>query len=254
VSSLAQVNASPYRNADGTMTADALAGEAIFNSAEAGCARCHIPPLYTDSHLSGPAAKVGAGGLPPGDFLTPQGFLVHDVGTLKPSAGHRLADTLMGFDTPTLKGVWETPPYLHDGSAPTLLDVISGANAGDEHGKTSHLTAKQKDQLVAFLQQLDDGPAAKPGLIRGSVARETGKLRLDRSGASVRIAVAGLGPEVRVSVLDARGRTLWASEGRSPERIWNGRDASGARLASGIYRVLAEGAQGKAAAVLPWMP
>jgi YVTN family beta-propeller protein len=263
VSSLAQVNASPYRNADGTMTADALAGEAIFNGAEAGCARCHVPPLYTDSRLPGPAAKMGTGAgaaegslaaLPPGDHLTPQGFLVHDVGTLKPSAGHRLADTLQGFDTPTLKGIWETPPYLHDGSAPTLADVIGSANAGDKHGKTSHLNAVQKEQLLAFLRQLDDGPAAKVAGLRPAAARETGRLRLDRTGIGLRVGLQGMGPDARVSLLDARGRTLWVSAGGGRERFWNGRDAGGNRIPAGLYRILAEDGAGKASIALPWMP
>ncbi|MDB5050018.1 MAG: hypothetical protein JWO30_3089 [Fibrobacteres bacterium] len=260
VSSLVQVDASPFRNADGTMTSDASAGEAIFNSAEAGCARCHAPPLYTDSRLGGPAAKVGAyasgsaADLPPGDFLTPQGFLVHDVGTLKPSAGHRQADTLLGIDTPTLKGVWETPPYLHDGTAPTLMDVITGANVGDKHGKTSHLTAKQKEQLVAFLMQLDDGPARIVGIVRADGRKETPRLRVDRSGSMVRISLAGFGPDAKVTLLDARGRALWASAGGARERFWNGRDARGSRLAAGVYSLLAEGDAGKAVAVLPWMP
>ena len=29
-----------------------------------------------------------------------------------------------GFDTPTLRGVASSPPYFHDGSAPTLHDAL----------------------------------------------------------------------------------------------------------------------------------
>ena len=44
------------------------------------------------------------------------------------------------IDTPTLRGIWDTAPYLHDGSAATLKDVLTTANPGDLHGATSTLT------------------------------------------------------------------------------------------------------------------
>jgi hypothetical protein len=62
---------------------------------------------------------------------------------------------LLGLDTPSLLGVWETAPYLHDGSATTLRDVLTTANPNDQHGFTSSLSAEQLDQLVAFMQQID---------------------------------------------------------------------------------------------------
>ncbi len=134
VSSLASVGRSPFRNADGTLTADAVAGQQVFNGA-GGCASCHSGTDFTDSATG----------------------VLHDVGTIKASSGRRLGAALTGFDTPTLKGLWDTAPYLHDGSAPTLLDVITTANPGDRHGSTSGLTAAQRTQLVAYLQQIDDG-------------------------------------------------------------------------------------------------
>ena len=256
VASLVQTNPSPFKNPDGSYTAEAAAGELIFNSAEAGCARCHIPPLYTDSRL---ALAMGDGAkptLPPGDFLTPQGFLVHDVGTLKPSAGHRQQDTLLGIDTPTLKGVWDTPPYLHDGSAATLLDVIGSANAGDKHGKTSHLSAGQKAQLVAFLQQLDDGAVREVGIPRRPPAAGAGRMTLQRVGSGLRIGLAGLGDNAVVRLSDARGRVLWSARG-GRELIWNGKDAAGARLPAGRYHVTATGGSTgllQASASLGWIP
>jgi hypothetical protein len=41
-----------------------------------------------------------------------------DVGTLTALSGQRRHDPLVGRDTPTLRGVWATAPYLHDGSDP----------------------------------------------------------------------------------------------------------------------------------------
>ncbi len=98
----ASVPRSPFRNPDGSMTAEALAGEALF--AGLGCADCHAGATFTDS--TAPAATL------------------HDVGTLRSTSGQRLGAALAGIDTPTLLGVWDTAPYFHDGSAATLDDVF----------------------------------------------------------------------------------------------------------------------------------
>jgi DNA-binding beta-propeller fold protein YncE len=138
VASLDRLRSSPYRNPDGSMTAEARAGAVWFHSAETGCAGCHRSNLLTDSHL----------------LRDP--FALHDVGTISEGSGERLGAALIGLDTPTLKGVWDTPPYLHDGSAESLHDVIVTRNPEDRHGRTSHLTELQRGQLVAYLQQLDN--------------------------------------------------------------------------------------------------
>jgi len=63
-----------------------------------------------------------------------------------------------------LNDVWNTPPFMHDGVAPTLLDVVRscssfetdcdqkglGRNIDDLHGVTSTLTPQQLNDLVAF--------------------------------------------------------------------------------------------------------
>ncbi len=139
VSSLATVGLSPFRASDGSLTADAKAGRLLFNGV-AQCASCHSGTEFTDS------AKG----------------VLRDVGTLKASSGKRLGAPLTGLDTPTLKGAWATAPYLHDGAAATLKDVLTTANPGNRHGTTSSLTAAQIDQLVAYVQQIDDN-AAGPG-------------------------------------------------------------------------------------------
>ncbi len=143
VTSLAESGLSPHRNGDGTLTADALLGKQIFQQLE--CALCHAGTEFTDS-------TVGTSGL-----------LLHDVGTIKASSGERLGQPLTGLDTPTLRGLWNSAPYLHDGSASSLLDVITTQNSADLHGVTSTLTAQQQLQLVAYLEQIDDDePAAVP--------------------------------------------------------------------------------------------
>ena len=102
VASLADPPRSPFRNADGSMTAEALTGAARF--ASLGCATCHAGARFTDS-TTGVAT-------------------LHDVGTLRTTSGQRLGGTLTGIDTPTLLGVWDTAPYFHDGSAAALDDVF----------------------------------------------------------------------------------------------------------------------------------
>ncbi len=131
LATLDHVNPSPFRDTDGTMTADALVGQELFG--KLGCDFCHSGRDFTDSARG----------------------RLHDVGTLKPTSGMRDGGPLLGLDTPSLLGVWESPPYLHDGSAATLKDVLTTANANDQHGFTSSLNPQQVDQLVAFLQQID---------------------------------------------------------------------------------------------------
>ena len=58
------------------------------------------------------------------------------------------------FDTPTLAEIWRTAPYLHDGSAATLREVLVEHNPADRHGSTSHLTPSQLDALICYLLSL----------------------------------------------------------------------------------------------------
>jgi len=76
------------------------------------------------------------------------------VGTATAASGGRLGGPLPGFDTPTLRGLWASAPYLHDGRAETLTEVLTTYNPDDRHGRTSHLTAAQIEDLVTFLRSL----------------------------------------------------------------------------------------------------
>jgi cytochrome c peroxidase len=58
------------------------------------------------------------------------------------------------FDTPTLIEAWRTAPYLHDGSAATIRDVLTTHNAKDQHGTTSKLTQEQMDDLCEYVLSL----------------------------------------------------------------------------------------------------
>jgi DNA-binding beta-propeller fold protein YncE len=125
VASLAHFPSSPYRNADGSLTAEGAAGKAVFTSA--GCPACHAPPTFQDG-------------------------VRHDVGTIRPGSGQCIGLPLagVGIDTPTLKGLWRTAPYLHDGAAATLGAVL------DEPAHVGTLAAAEKNELVAYLLQIDD--------------------------------------------------------------------------------------------------
>jgi cytochrome c peroxidase len=72
----------------------------------------------------------------------------YDVGT------KRDFDTSGTFVTPTLIELWRTAPYLHDGSAPTVMDVLTTGNRGNKHGFTSNLSKEELEDLAEFLLSL----------------------------------------------------------------------------------------------------
>jgi hypothetical protein len=100
------------------------AGEKIFDSPETRCSHCHPHGLYTDMKH-------------------------YDVGIQNQT--DKPGDT---FDTPTLVEMWRTAPYLHDGSAATMREVLVDRNPSDRHGRTSHLTPAQIDALIIYLLSL----------------------------------------------------------------------------------------------------
>ena len=127
VASLDRFPRSPHRNADGSLTDDALHGLRVYRTLD--CADCHSGPGLTDS-----AADVR-----------------HDVGTLRPTSGQRLGGPLDGLDTPTLRGLWASPPYLHDGSAETVAETLRIEGHGDAQG----LSERDEAWLVALLLQIE---------------------------------------------------------------------------------------------------
>jgi YVTN family beta-propeller protein len=69
-----------------------------------------------------------------------------DVGTKKPT------DTSGLFDTPQLKSIALTAPYLHDGSAQTLEEIWTIYNPHDQHGRTNDLTKDELNDLIEYLR------------------------------------------------------------------------------------------------------
>ena len=111
---------SPYL-VKGKLSPAAKRGEKIFQQAD--CSVCHPAPLYTDMRL-------------------------YNVGT---GTGREIGRE---FDTPTLMEIWRTSPYLYDGRAVTIEDVLTKFNKDNRHGTTSKLTEKQIADLVEFVLSL----------------------------------------------------------------------------------------------------
>lgn len=112
---------SPYREDDGSLSESAERGMMIFLSGSPSCS-CHTPPLYSDLQQHN---------------LTGASFSL---------------ETFTAFDTPTLRGIWATAPYMHDGIAPTLMDVLTRTDP--VHSVANDLTDQQLADLIAFLLSL----------------------------------------------------------------------------------------------------
>lgn len=128
------------------MAPAAVRGFRLF-AGRAGCSRCHSGPVFSD----GAFHDVG---LPDGD---------RGRGAI---TGKRRDDH--GFRTPSLRDVGRSPPYMHDGSLPSLAAVVDHYAQGmvarrGTPGRVA-LTAEERTDLVAFLESLDtERSPVRPG-------------------------------------------------------------------------------------------
>jgi hypothetical protein len=98
--------------------AAALRGKELFESSEVECTTCHVGEKLTNNK----SVDVGTGG---------------------------------AFQVPSLINVAYHAPFIHTGCAKTLHDRFDAScGGGDLHGKTSHLSSEQIDDLVAYLETL----------------------------------------------------------------------------------------------------
>ena len=125
--------ATPPPPAGSLDAAAAARGQALFMGV-ARCSTCHIPTKYTDV-LSGPNPNV--------PFL----HTAAETG-VEPQYATRSATRM--YRTTPLRGLWQHPPYFHDGSASDLPAVINHNNTVLSLG----LTSAQKTDLVEFLKTL----------------------------------------------------------------------------------------------------
>ncbi len=129
LTSLNTFEQSPLRNADGTLTAAAVAGKTVFTTRN--CASCHGGDGFTNSA---------------------DGSQLKNIGTLNAAAGDRLGAALTGIDIPTLRDVWFTAPYLHDGSAPTLAAAVTAHDTAALGGTA--INATDLANLTAYLLEI----------------------------------------------------------------------------------------------------
>lgn len=131
-----------YISGDETaLSEDAKKGLQLFFG-KANCSECHTGPLFTDF-----------------------GFYNNGTATSENDYGRALltmdSADYYTFKVPTLRHVSETAPYMHDGSIPTLTEVLAQYNAGgtgheyqSELIQLLSLTEKEIGQLEEFLKSL----------------------------------------------------------------------------------------------------
>ncbi len=191
VASLTSFDPSPYRN-NGALTSDALAGREIFRAQN--CAQCHSGTAFTE-------AATGS---------------LRNIGTLKPASGLRLGNTLLGLDTPTLRDVWATAPYLHDGSAATLEAAITAHNGVS-------LTTTDLQKLVAYLQQIgseeSSAPTLNTNLAQGRSATQSSTSNGGAASRAVDGNTSGVYSQNSVTHTNNNSRAWWQVDLGSPRTI-----------------------------------
>jgi cytochrome c peroxidase len=151
-------------------------GFEVFRRVDKGnCAACHVLydnyALFTDNQFHN--LGVGVKDEAPSDLGR---FNITHIDSDKGA-----------FKTPSLRNVALTAPYMHDGSLKTLKDVIDFYVGGgtsnpwrDAKMKELHLTAREKQDLIAFMESLTgkmpasvmaDGAVAKGVVAQGASAK-----------------------------------------------------------------------------------
>lgn len=135
-------NSSPFDlwiNGNGTAIPDAAKRGFSLFTGKAACIRCHTGPAFTDSGFH----NTGLNSVDPGHFEISGRKTDHNT-----------------FKTPGLRDIARTPPYMHNGSKKTLMDVIDFYNrGGDRIGRGNELSplnldAHEKEDLLMFLYSL----------------------------------------------------------------------------------------------------
>jgi len=106
----------------------AARGKVLF-AGKAGCATCHVQPLFTEP-----------------------GFNLHPASDIGIDSFQADRTPTHGYRTAPLKGLWTHTKggFYHDGRFPTLLDVVNHYDTFQHLG----LTAREKQDLVEYLKSL----------------------------------------------------------------------------------------------------
>jgi mono/diheme cytochrome c family protein len=104
-------------------------GRAVFETA--GCASCHVPPLYTSDRL----------------------VSIEEVGT-DPAAGQSPARVTGYYRIPSLRGVGRTAPYLHHGGVRTLEELFDPERAEPGHRYGLELDEHDREALFVLLRAI----------------------------------------------------------------------------------------------------
>ncbi len=123
----------PFREKDGALSAAASRGEAVFRSAKAACNTCHGGAELTDGKI-------------------------HVVGLEAPDDAYR------GYNPPSLRGLYDKAPFLHDGRSRTLRDALTGPHSPDSVTGLGELTAEELDDLLVYLKSLVDPASGTAGV------------------------------------------------------------------------------------------
>ena len=113
----------PFRKQNGAFTEAALRGKQIFESEQIGCVTCHQGEYFTDGQ-------------------------VHDLGL------GSTADRYQGFNTPSLRGVYQKVRLLHDGRASSIHEVLTGDHAPEKVAADRPLTPKELSDLIEYVRSL----------------------------------------------------------------------------------------------------
>ena len=134
-----------YRGDSNALTAEEKRGKDLFFSARTKCSSCHSGFNFSNEEF----INIGLYA----DFSDDTGR--KRVTALEADEGK--------FKVPSLRNVALTAPYMHDGSMPTLADVIDFFDSGGHpHPNKSPLiqplglSATEKTELIAFLNSLTD--------------------------------------------------------------------------------------------------
>ncbi|MGH9389312.1 MAG: cytochrome-c peroxidase [Vicinamibacteria bacterium] len=148
-------------------------GESALRGAElffgrARCSRCHKGSNFTDGQFH----NTGVPGEDPGRAVWDR------VGSFR-MRPYPFFQTQRAFKTPGLRNVARSAPYFHDGSEPTLGDVVRFYNQGGKDRESYGLSADIAplgldegaiDDLVAFLESLTGPVEIEPPAVPDSLS------------------------------------------------------------------------------------